>query len=64
MEIIEKQPQIGMKIGDWRVGYATIIDFRGEEIIWEMNYPGHDGCRWTYGWNKENWRKSMRATSY
>lgn len=42
---------------EWHVGYARLLrqELNGE-WVWEMRYPGHDGCCWAYAAKQENIR--------
>ena len=48
-------------LGDeWKIGYGTILYFddnSGLPVV-EMNYPGHDGCRWAHEYSLDSIRPS------
>lgn len=45
-------------IGDtWHKNYATIIYFDDDGLpVCEMNFRGHDGCRWAHKYSFKNIR--------
>lgn len=36
--------------GEWKIRYGIVERIEGDEIVWTMRYPGHDGCYWTYSY--------------
>lgn len=46
--------------GEWKIEYGTILYFddnSGLPVV-EMNYPGHDGCRWAHEYSLDSIRPS------